>query len=239
LLEAGTESTVTLVDDYSTDRTRSVVSSHALASQISIIENDARRGAAWSRHVAILQILEPDSVVVLIDLDDWISPKALKRIVDTYTGDTRVLATFGNWVDDAGNQNPHNFYSPEEIDRGLVRRIRPFKATHLRTFRRSLYDAVSERSYLGPDGAWLTLCTDVALVFPLLDQCKSENVRWIEEPIYVYRKNRKGGTQDEAMRQGVKKNDILDFISRQFNEPTTPNSKRGKSTKSSLEGDSQ
>jgi len=214
MLQLGREISITIVDDCSTDGTRDIVLAHSLAPALKLISSNDQKGAAWSRHIAMLTEESRDSVIVLIDLDDLVHPLALKRVADIYDGNSTVKATFGNWVDEIGNRNPHDFYSPKEIDEGSVRGVRPFKGTHLRTFKRALYDAIPEDRFIGPDGEWLKFCTDAALVFPLLDQCHSGEVRWIEDPIYTYRRKRNGNsTKDLTRSQGLNKLDILDFIS--------------------------
>ncbi|WP_289475117.1 hypothetical protein, partial [Klebsiella pneumoniae] len=66
------------------------------------------------------------------------------------------------------------------------REVELFNATHLRTFRRVLYDAISPEDLLDQHGKWIETCTDVALMYPLLDQCWSNEVEFISEPIYRY-----------------------------------------------------
>jgi len=76
--------------------------------------------------------------------------------------------------------------------RRLPARHRAVPRDHLRTFRRRLYDAVEVSDLLDHEGNWLETCTDVALMYPLMDQCRSHEVTFIDEPIYRY--TRKHGT---------------------------------------------
>src|SRR5690606_32369447 len=104
------------------------------------------------------------------------------------------LMTIGNWHDQDGKINPQRFYTPDEINNQAVRSVELFNATALRTFRRKLYDAVHPEDLKDQDGNWLETCTDVAIMYPLLDQCWSDEVEFIEQPIYRYTRRHSRGT---------------------------------------------
>lgn len=188
------EPRITVVNDGSEDNTGESIRKHWLASKIRLVENSANHGAAFSRHVGIREESRPDSIIVCIDLDDWILPEALVTIQNVYWANPKVWATFGNWIDPNGRLNPQSFYTGEEIEENLHRSVVPFNGTHIRTFRRFLYDGVEDVHLQDVDGKWFRVCTDVALVLPLLDQCGLENVAWIAKPLYVYRKHSAQGT---------------------------------------------
>lgn len=156
--------------------------------------------------------------MVCIDLDDWVLPHAFVTIQDTYWSNQAIWATYGNWVDQHGRRNPQGFYSDDEIDANLHRSIRPFNGTHIRSFRRFLYDAITDEDLQDSAGEWLTVCTDVAMVIPLLDQCYGHNVGWIEDPIYVYRKKLETGTI--ARFGGTAKKRILEELTKR--RPKSP-----------------
>ena len=69
-----------------------------------------------------------------------------------------------------------------------------FNATHLRTFKRKLYNAIQEKDLKDQNGQWLEVCTDVALMYPLIDQCWANEIEFIEEPIYRYTRSHGNGT---------------------------------------------
>jgi glycosyltransferase involved in cell wall biosynthesis len=203
---------LTVVDDGSTDKTREKINAHPLSNRMKILRNGENRGSAYSRHLAILQEEDMESIVVLVDMDDCVTADSLARIHAYYSEDSRVWMTLGNWRTASGGQNPQDFYSPEEVGRNAHRSIRPFNGTHLRTFKRFLYERIPEDYLKGEDGKFLRYCSDVALVFPLLDQCGPENVRWVSDPIYVYRKHRETGTIALSRLAGIDKGEIMEFL---------------------------
>ena len=185
---------ITLVNDGSTDSTGSNIEMHPLSDHATLLTNQSQMGAAYSRHTAIVRDNCAESVVVLVDLDDWLLPDSLSVVESIYRDSPETLATFGNWLDESGRRNPQGFYAPDDIDAGRHRRIRPFNGTHLRTFRRRLYNQVDVDDLKDSKGNWLRICTDAAVVFPVLDQCYGSQVRWVDAPIYVYRRKLSQGT---------------------------------------------
>lgn len=183
---------VTLIDDQSTDGTYEDLARTAILPNARLIRITENTGPAHARHIGISAIEDPDTIVVLLDMDDALEPHALRTVAKCYRDNPDCLLTIGNWHDQDGKVNPQEFYTAEEIDNQRIREIELFNATHLRTFRRRLYDAVEVSDLLDHEGKWLETCTDVALMYPLMDQCRSHEVTFIDEPIYRY--TRKHGT---------------------------------------------
>jgi len=184
----------TIVDDGSDDATFQKICSFQQLPTARVLRIGSNLGPAHARDVAIRNVTDPNTVIVLVDLDDRLEPDALCTVADRYLRNPDCMLTIGNWHDQAGNINPQGFYSELEIDRQMVREVELFNATALRTFRRKLYDAVTKEDLVGPEGEWLQTCTDVAIMYPLLDQCYARNVEFIEKPIYVYNRGLRGGT---------------------------------------------
>lgn len=184
---------VLLIDDGSTDDTSQRLAETVHLPTAQRIRNAANYGPAYTRHLGISLVTDPNSVVVLVDMDDRLEPNALRIVADHYLENDECLMTIGNWRSHR-RKNPHPFYSNETIDKQEVRKIDEFWATHLRTFKRKLYDAINETDLKGPDGEWLQTCTDVAIMYPLLDQCFAKNVEFIKQPIYYYNEKHSAGT---------------------------------------------
>lgn len=185
---------VTIVDDGSSDGTYERLAGATILPNAELIRIAANSGPAYARHLGIKRVRDPETIVVLVDLDDWLEPNALRTVAEAYRNDQKCLMTIGNWRDQNGILNPQEFYTKEQIDDQRVREVELFNATHLRTFRRKLYDAVSEDDLCDENGEWLQACTDVALMYPLLDQCWAEEVQFISDPIYRYRRKHNRGT---------------------------------------------
>lgn len=179
---------VTIVDDGSSDKTFDMLNEMQIFPNCRIIKVNKNYGAAYARHKAIMKVTNPESVIVLVDMDDMLLNDALNTVASAYLSNKSTFITIGNWIDQNGIANSESIYTSSELQDGNFRRSILFKATHLRTFKRFLYDAIDESDFQDINNEWIKVCTDVALMFPLLDQCSSNNVSCIHKPIYMYRK---------------------------------------------------
>ena len=185
---------VTLIDDHSTDGTYEDLTGTAILPHAKLIRVAKNTGAAHARHLGITAIKDPDTIVVLLDMDDALEPHALRTVVQCYRDNPACLMTIGNWQDQNDVKNTQGFYTAEEIDAQRARTRDLFSASYLRTFRRHLYDAIEVSDLVDDEGKWLESSADAALMYPLIDQCHSNEVAFIEEPIYRHTRDHETGT---------------------------------------------
>lgn len=193
-----------LFDDGSDDGTWDVLRSLDPDPRLHCYRGQDNRGAAYARHFLIRGVEGADTVCALLDLDDQLEPHALQRVSAEYLANPDTWLTYGSWRADrvhgyaqAAHQGPY----PREIIEARSYRDHSFRAAPLRTFRRHLADAVEPRHLAGADGDWVRCCTDVALMWALLEQCSApKRIRYISEPIYRYTWRRETGT---VMRYGT------------------------------------
>lgn len=185
---------VSLIDDGSTDNTFNKINDTPLFPNSRVTRIKSNMGPAYARHLGISAVSDPETVVVLIDMDDAIDKNALKIVAEKYIYNKKCLMTIGNWIDQNGKTNPQEFYSAEQIDNQKIRNVELFNATHLRTFKKKLYNAVTEFDLKNDQDEWFQVCTDVALMYPLIDQCWSDEIEFITETIYKYTRQHSTGT---------------------------------------------
>jgi hypothetical protein len=188
------KASVYVYDDGSDDATPRILEElDALGHQHLTLASD-NRGPAFARHQLLKQVPDPHTVVVLLDLDDCLEPSALRVVAETYLDHPHCWMTFGNWRSASGDPNPLEFYESGTIDSRRCRTMAEFRGAPLRTFRRFLYECVREEDLQDDDGCWLRYCSDVALVLPMLEQCRARNVEFIDEVLYTYNQRRESGT---------------------------------------------
>lgn len=183
-------------DDASEDATWDRLSDCAARLRLRLFRGESNLGPAFARDFLIRQIEDRDAICVLLDMDDALLPRALKTLERAYRENPACRMTYGNWINQHGVVNDEGRYSAAEIDDRAYRRQDLFKFTHLRSFRRFLYDKVEATYLQDANGEWLRYCSDVGLLLPIADQCASDNIVAIEEPIYLYNQYRPLGTQN-------------------------------------------
>jgi len=154
-----------------------------------------RRGAlaniVWAlRYVCV----DPDSIIVLVDLDDaLLGDGALARIARELD-DGADLTVGGMRRTDKIKPYPPNFVAPRTSRGGNVWQ-------HLRAFRRALFDRVPDEA-LRLDGAYADLAWDWALMLPLVELATEP--RYIDEPLYLYEPSGVGKSGEErAVRERI------------------------------------
>ncbi|MBS0616192.1 MAG: glycosyltransferase [Verrucomicrobia bacterium] len=147
---------------------------------------------------AVPLVSSPNSIVCLVDADDYLLPHALKELAKAYAN-SNVAMTYGNVLIDF---RPYQDVQQEYFyDKGTVNteyslevwknrtfREDGFRCFHLRTFRRWLWDYLDPRGFLRPSGEFIKASGDSAFVYPMLEMLGDpKHVAFIEKPLYVYR----------------------------------------------------
>lgn len=162
------------------------------------LANETNQGPAAARHRALSWVLEhsrsDQDVVVLVDGDDALEhDRVLERIRAVYESDGRVRMTLGGFRRASGRPGSRRRYHAWQFRLGMMRSA-PWCARHPRTFQVGLLrEAWSDIVWTSPDGQWLRRATDVTLVLPMLRRLKWEELRQLEDTLYVYRDVRPDG----------------------------------------------
>ena len=147
---------------------------------IDAAEQPTPRGAMQNQYEAIVNAASPDDIVALVDGDDWLPhPGCLARVQAEH--DAGAWMTWGSFQFSdgrAGSAAPH--------EPGDDVRSAPWRMSHLKTFRASLFRRIDPEPNFKRDGDWLVHARDLAVMFPLYELCPPERRRFIPETIYTY-----------------------------------------------------
>jgi GT2 family glycosyltransferase len=152
----------------------------------------ARRGGLANVVWALRYVCpDPNSIIVLVDLDDaLLGAGALARVAEEF--DRGADLTVGGMLrTDKTGSYPVDFVHARERRGGNVWQ-------HLRAFRRGLFDLIPDDA-LRLDGEYPDLAWDWALMLPLVEVARSP--RYIDEPLYLYEPSGTGKRGDERLRR--------------------------------------
>jgi len=138
-------------------------------------------------------ILHKEDVVCLLDGDDWYKDKyALEPVRSAYQS-SNVWLTHGCYEKISGAPRSNN----GQYRTNLPVRVDRWKGSHLKTFRAGLFKRIPRSALRDEKGNWLTVCSDMAIMFPMLEMAGIDRVRFIQKKIYCY--NDKTGMNDHEI----------------------------------------
>lgn len=194
LAQTYSDFTVHVVDDGSTDGTADECVKFASNKKVQLYLHKENMGAAFRRMQVIRQLWK-DDVVLLLGLDDRLTPNCLERVAKEYA--KGKLMTYGNWQDQNGFTLPANFdfdFDEQTHRERNYRRVK-YRSTAPNTFKVFLFNRIPDTDFR-IDGKWIDTTTESETMFSCLEMCGRERIGIIKDVIYIYNRNRKGGTLD-------------------------------------------
>ena len=170
-----------IMDDMSTDNTLDVIKSTidmlGIGEKMTLIANEDKKWEVGNI-VQGLEYCQPEDIVCRLDADDWLCDcDALTIINDRYQSlGCKALWTAHRWS-----------FSDQNISSTLPSTADPYKhpwvSSHLKTFRMSLLDGVSDANFRDAHGEYFRRIGDQALYLPVLYRAEGN---WHYEPIVAY-----------------------------------------------------
>lgn len=121
--------------------------------------------------------LPDDEVIVWLDGDDRLATDEALEVV-ARAHESGALATYGSFIWQDGTLGFAAHVGPDP-------RREDWHATHLKTFRAGLVKRIRDEDLRWPDGAYLDLAIDQAIMLPVVEMA-AERARFIPQVLYVY-----------------------------------------------------
>lgn len=169
---------VVYVDDASTDRTHDLAKELLRGIPSRLIRNERRLGAMENLY-RVVSKLDPNTIVVVVDGDDWLSHEGVFACINRVYQSKGVWVTFGNYV-----KYPSYERGIQKSDLASLCRQDPFMFKHLRTFLAGLFQRIRKEDLM-MDAEFVKVASDMAAMFPMVEMA-SERAYFIEEVLYVY-----------------------------------------------------
>lgn len=181
-----------LIDDMSTDKTYEIMTQAPNGdSRFNFLLNFEKK-FALKNFVDGFSMISNNSedVLINIDGDDWLaSENVLQKVADMYDK-TDCLMTYGSFVEYPSKIIHQYYLSPYDdcvIENNIFRSV-PWKASHLRTFKKKLWDKIDLADFINEEtGKYYEVAWDLAIMFPMLEMSHSRSEH-ISDILYVYNK---------------------------------------------------
>lgn len=181
-----------LVDDVSSDNTYQQMKIHSSGdSRFSCVLNTEKKFALKNLIDGFEKISQnPDDVLITVDGDDWLANEnVLQKVADCYNN-TDCLMTYGSFVEFPSGITHSYYLSAYDnyvVSNNLFRNV-PWKASHLRTFKKKLWQNIKSVDLINPEtNKHYEVAWDLAFMFPMLEMA-AERSKHIADLLYVYNK---------------------------------------------------
>jgi 6-phosphofructokinase/glycosyltransferase involved in cell wall biosynthesis len=194
---------VFIVDDNSDYETRGYLKEFCNKnSKFNYFTNTKKMGALYSRLHAINNLnCKLKDIICFIDGDDWLEDDNVFEYIFNLYKENDILLTFGgitpifNSKNYAQNlrTNPDKLLKEikkfkenkyDIVKNNYFRKI-PYIFTQFQTFKYELFLEIDNNNFFDDNGEYYTMCTDFAIMYPLLEKCKGK-FEIIEKKVYVY-----------------------------------------------------
>ena len=192
---------VTYVDDVSTDNSANIFKQLAgNHDNFNIIINNDKNYALKNISNAIQTLnSESDDVIIVLDADDWLSSPQVLDYLNWFYQHNDCWMTYGSYMyypfGDPGLE-PSSY--PKEVVEDNTYREDKWRATHLRTFKKKLWDKIDQQDFIDDDGEYYKMAYDQAMMLPMLEMA-GEKAMYTPEILHVY--NRANALNVDKLRQ--------------------------------------
>ena len=181
--------TCVLIDDMSTDQTTAIIEKNIRDDDRFVLIKNKEKKYALANIVDAIEELEQEDndVVILLDGDDWLaSSNTLSILNKNYDHDCQL--TYGSYVyHPRGTKGVEPSKYPDAVTNTNSYRRDIWRASHLRTFRRGLWNKLNYDDLKDKSGAYYKMTYDQAIMLPLLELADNK-FKYIPEILHVYNK---------------------------------------------------
>jgi len=175
-----------VIDDCSTDGTYDIICNlHKKYGTFIKIRNDVRVGSPLHNLITGINILSKndEDIIITVDGDDWLyNNSVLFYLNEAYQNDN-VFMTYGSFIPASGN---YGKYGWPISDFRSYRQSNLWLASHLRTFKRKIWNLINDMDLRDVDGEYFKYAGDTAVLYPLLEMCGRNHTKYIDDILYVY-----------------------------------------------------
>ena len=180
--------------------------------RILITQNETRRYSMQNLVESIRRSnAEPEDVIATLDGDDWFaSNEALRTIANAYEKFDSWI-TYGSWLSNvAGPSGRPNGMWPAYPEGTTDFRRNRFLGTAVRTWKRWLWDHISDSDLRSESGEYVRVSEDQVIMIPLLEMCGTSRAGHIAAPIMTYNKIVRYPADDAITEEGVRNGYLID-----------------------------
>ena len=184
-----------VIDDHSTDGTWDVIKSYG----INAIQNKERIGSALANIIHGIELIakNDEDIIVTVDGDDYLHDDNVLSYLNTiyqddiwltYGSFLPVSGKFKNTCQELGNINEESWSGKDIIHSCTPKTYREsgmWVTSHLRTFKKWLWDKIIDTDLRDRDGKYFKVAWDLAFMYPMIEMADT-HIKFIDKILYMY-----------------------------------------------------
>ena len=187
---------VVVIDDCSTDSTYNILKTYR---NFHIIKNDKRLASGLANTVQGIKFLsdDPEDIIVSIDGDDYLADNNVLSYLNTiYKED--IWLTYGSFLPVSGRYSgtcqpfekarivkENGNYDYIILSAQTYRKSGYWITSHLKTFKRWLWDKIDDRDLRNENGEYYKMAWDMPFMYPMIEMADS-HIKFIDKILYYY-----------------------------------------------------
>ncbi len=180
--------------------------------RILVVRNKTRRYSMRNLIESIRRSnADPEDVIATLDGDDWFSDNHALRIIAEAYEKFDCWITYGSWLSNVAGPSgrPDGMWPAYPEGTTDFRRHR-FLGTAVRTWKRWLWDHMSDAHLRNASGQYVRVSEDQMIMIPLLEMCGTAKARHIGAPIMTYNKLVTYPVDPTISAEGLSNGDLID-----------------------------
>jgi glycosyltransferase involved in cell wall biosynthesis len=183
---------IILINDGSNDNSDKIIQEilKVYSDKITYINNIENMGAMYNHQNMVLNYCEPNDIVVNLDGDDWLSNSNVLSYINDFYKSNDCWLMYGQYKFlSSGRYGTSKPYLSEEMFE--KKRELDFMVSHIRTFKAFTFQEIKNQDpelncFKDSNGDWYSMTCDVAMMYPLMEICGYEKVKYNDKVLYIY-----------------------------------------------------
>ena len=186
---------VVYIDDASTDSTYEKVKE--IVGELpnwNVIKNSENKGATYNYfHNLNSYVEDPEEIIIHLDGDDWLYDETVLEKLNNFYNEKDCWMTYGGFVVWNGPEEestlpyPQSTLYPEFVHKHKLYRKDMWRASHLRTYRAFLVQAINLQDLQTlEDGKYYWHAGDLAIQYPCMEMCSPDKIQVVDFYDCVY-----------------------------------------------------
>lgn len=175
---------VIYIDDFSTDGTAGLVEKFTKEQnqehRFKLVKNEHNMGAMANKYNGS-HMAEDNSIIVLVDGDDWLAHNNVLRCINKAYSTTDCWMTYGQFKRYPTGEKGHCKKLGQNIN---FRNLKQTYVSHLRTYYAWLFKLIKKEDLM-IKGRFVPVSEDVAGSLPMLEMARG-HIKFISKVLYIY-----------------------------------------------------